>query len=285
MITILTPTYNREKLLVRLAESLLSQTSYDFEWLIVDDGSNDDTSKIIDRYKGECPFPVRIIYKENGGKHTALNVGFDEAKGDWVFIVDSDDWLESCCIDKVGALINEVGDEVGAVSMLRRFEDGSVIGHRFPGDLNDYIDRIDYEVKGDKADLFRMSALDGFHFPVFEGEKFMAESPLFIWLGARYKTKFVNYSGYICEYQASGLSGSSIKNRYRCYRSAMYVYEVQYKNLRSKKNKFKAAVNWWRFSFMRKKCDSESRVPLFYLLFGVCLIVNDVFKYGRESLK
>lgn len=280
MITILTPTYNRKILLQRLAESLMSQTTHDFEWLVIDDGSIDGTGNLINLLKEKTPFPVRYIYKENGGKHTALNIGFDEAKGDWVFIVDSDDWLERDCINKINALINEVGNEVGSISILKQFENGSVIGECFPDSIKTYIDRIDQEVAGDKADIFRKSALDGFRFPVYEGENFMAESPLFIWLGLNYKTYFKNFPGYICEYQESGLSDNSIKNRHRCYRSAMYVYEMQYMNLRSRRNKFKAAVNWWRFSYGKKTHRGSVRIPYSYSIFGFLLTMKDFFKYG-----
>ena len=274
MITVLTPTYNREKLLHRLAESLLLQSSHDFEWLVVDDGSTDNTKEIIAQYKGKFPFSVRYIYKDNGGKHTALNTGFDEAEGEWIFVVDSDDWLENDCVSKISLFIDQANNEVGAISILRRFEDGDIIGDNFPSNLKNYIDRIDQEVKGDKADIFRKSALDGFRFPVFEGENFMAESPMFIWLGLRYKTDFINYPGYICEYQESGLSGNSIKNRHRCYRSAMYVYEMQFENLKSKKNKFKAGVNWWRFSFFKEKFSLE-RVSLIYLVPAFFIFLKD----------
>lgn len=282
LITILTPTYNREATLARLADSLLAQTNYNFEWLIVDDGSSDGTEEVIDRYKNKSQFPVRLKKKENGGKHTALNLGFDEAEGDWVFVVDSDDWLEASCIEKVIGLTSQAGSNVGAVSILRRFEDGTVIGDRFQENLSNYVDRIDTEVKGDKADLFKKSAIASFRFPVFEGENFMAESPLFIWLGMRYETHFANYPGYITEYQRAGLSSNSVTNRYRCCRSAMYVYEMQYNNLRKRKNKFKAAVNWWRFACISKKGVYESKVPLFYYPFALIFIFYDIAKYGRS---
>ena len=99
MITILTPTFNRAHLLPRLFESLTHQTDFDFEWLVIDDGSTDGTS---DLFAGNtflsAPFPIRYYRQENGGKHCALNAGVKQAKGDFIFIADSDDWLlpQSC---------------------------------------------------------------------------------------------------------------------------------------------------------------------------------------------
>lgn len=92
-LTILTPTYNRGYILNRLYESLLNQTDNDFEWLIVDDGSTDDTLNIVESFKKENKLKIRYIRQENGGKHRALNVGICTIESDWTFIVDSDDYL------------------------------------------------------------------------------------------------------------------------------------------------------------------------------------------------
>ena len=99
MITILTPTYNREKTLKRAYESLLAQTNKDFEWIVVDDGSSDNTKSLIEGFINESKLDIRYIYKTNGGKHTALNVGTAEAKGELLLILDSDDYLSEDAIE------------------------------------------------------------------------------------------------------------------------------------------------------------------------------------------
>lgn len=95
LITIFTPTYNRAELLPRLHKSLQEQTNKNFEWIVVDDGSTDNTKEVIENIilQQENDFPIRYFYKENGGKHTAINRGVREANGDLFFIVDSDDIL------------------------------------------------------------------------------------------------------------------------------------------------------------------------------------------------
>jgi glycosyltransferase involved in cell wall biosynthesis len=79
--TIFTPTFNREHLLPRLYKSLCEQTYKDFEWLVVDDGSTDNTEILLKKYIAEADFPIRYISKSNGGKHTAINEGVRQAKG------------------------------------------------------------------------------------------------------------------------------------------------------------------------------------------------------------
>ncbi|MBQ7403876.1 MAG: glycosyltransferase family 2 protein [Lentisphaeria bacterium] len=92
--TIFTPSYNRAHTLPRLFDSLKKQTFQDFEWLIVDDGSTDETQKIIEEIqRSEKTFPIIYLKTENGGKHRAINLGLKHAKGTLFFIVDSDDYL------------------------------------------------------------------------------------------------------------------------------------------------------------------------------------------------
>ena len=93
MITIFTPTYNRAYKLSDLYESLLQQTCFDFEWLIIDDGSTDNTRDLIETFDANGKFPIRYFYKQNEGKQVAINYAAKEAQGEWVFIVDSDDML------------------------------------------------------------------------------------------------------------------------------------------------------------------------------------------------
>ena len=90
MITVITPTYNRKHTISKCYESLVKQTNDDFEWLVVDDGSTDNTKKLIDKYIKEKKINMRYIYKKNGGKHTALNVGINKAKGNLILILEKD---------------------------------------------------------------------------------------------------------------------------------------------------------------------------------------------------
>ena len=93
MITVLTPTYNRASLLINLYQSLIKQDFGAFEWVIVDDGSVDATTDIVDQFIQERQIAITYIIQANGGKHRALNRGVKEAKGELVLIVDSDDSL------------------------------------------------------------------------------------------------------------------------------------------------------------------------------------------------
>ena len=100
-ITVFTPSFNRAHLLSRLYDSLLKQTTNDFEWLIVDDGSTDDTETKVEEFINKGELPIRYYKQQNGGKHRAINTGVQLASGELFFIVDSDDGLVHDCIQKV----------------------------------------------------------------------------------------------------------------------------------------------------------------------------------------
>ena len=90
-VSIITPSYNRANLLPKAYESLKKQTSKDFEWIVVDDGSKDNTDEVVQKFISENQIEIKFIKKENGGKHTAVNRGVKEACGELVLILDSDD--------------------------------------------------------------------------------------------------------------------------------------------------------------------------------------------------
>lgn len=282
MITVLTPTYNREKLLNRLAKSLFDQTNYNFEWLIIDDGSSDNTEKLINSLKQDSPFIIRYIFKENGGKHTALNKGFKNAEGDWVLIVDSDDWLDLNCIETLSGHLKVLAKDIYAISFNRITETGRVLGGLQNENLTTYIERYENNITGDRADLLKKSVVESFVFPVFPGEKFMAESPFFIWFGKNFKTKFLNYNGYVCEYQSDGLSKKNVLNRHESPKSTLYVYSTQYNSFKTVTLKIRAAINWWRFRIAKQVNPDElsRRPPVVYSSIGFVLFSLDLMNYG-----
>jgi len=207
LISILTPVYNRSHLLEKLFQSLKSQTSHDFEWVIVDDGSTDDLNNKKNNFNTEL-FPVKYLYKNNGGKHTALNTGVDACNGKWVLIVDSDDLLTNDAIEQVKInveSINELGD---GVIFLKASPDLKVLGqpHKSPG-VRMHANTL-VAMKGDKAYLFKKSVFSEIKFPVHEDEKFVTES--YLWNKIFDKGKSyaigVNKVIYIAEYLPGGLT-------------------------------------------------------------------------------
>lgn len=278
MITVLTATYNRAHTLPRLYQSLLTQTNKNLEWLVIDDGSTDNTEKLIKKFIEDDSIEIRYLKKNNGGKHSALNLGFNEAKHEWILIVDSDDWLKNSAIDFMINESSKLDTSYNSLSTLRIYEDGSVIGSEHIVSRESHIDFTKGKVTGDKADLIRKSALKGFSFPEFESENFMAEEPMYLWLGSKGKTKFINYGGYVCKYLPEGLSDNSITNRHCCFNSTLFVYQSIYKTYPfSSIYKHRAAINWWRFRLFKNYQNEDFKAPIPYAPLGLVLYTKDQF--------
>ena len=111
-VTVFTPTYNRAYILERLYNSLKRQSIYDFEWLVIDDGSTDSTSQLLEKWKKEnLPFDIVYYKKDNGGKCRAINLGLQYARGELFLVVDSDDYLSEDAIEKITAWSNTIKEK------------------------------------------------------------------------------------------------------------------------------------------------------------------------------
>ena len=225
-LSIVTPTYNRAHTLGQLYNSLLMQTCNSFEWIVVDDGSTDDTENLIAAFKSEDKLDINYIYKENGGKHTALNTGIDKASGDMVIIVDSDDYLENHAVETITYYFEKYTDNknICGFSFLKTKTNGDNTGDKFLKDeeVSNYIDcRINSDIKGDKAEVFFTNVLKKYPFPVFNGEKFISEDIIWIEIAKKYDTVHINKSLYVCEYLEGGLTDSDKRLKFASPKGSM----------------------------------------------------------------
>lgn len=210
-VTVCTPTYNRAYILGDLYHSLQRQTCMDFEWLIVDDGSADDTKALVASWQGEeNPFPIRYVYQENGGKCRAINRGLKEADGRLFFTVDSDDYLTDDAIEKVIRWDGELpadGHFCGYVGN-RGTTPTQTPNRLFPGGYLDgtALDRYD-QVDGERAFVFYTEIHRKYLYPEFPGEKFLTEAVTWdLMAHDGYKMRFYNDIIWIWEYKDDGLT-------------------------------------------------------------------------------
>lgn len=208
-LTVFTPAYNRAALLPRLYESLLAQESGDFEWLVVDDGSTDDTPAVIRTFAKEGRIPVRYIRQENGGKHTAHNCAVQQARGDWFFCVDSDDWLAPGAVEHVLDALRRIEPEVSGLVGRKADQTGrslcAALSKAEP--CRGLYSLVRRSGGGEYALLFRTEVLREYSFPVIPGERFMTECVLYDRLELAGNTVCpLNEMLEICEYQPGGLS-------------------------------------------------------------------------------
>lgn len=242
LVTILTPTYNRADKLPFLYASLCAQTDPDWEWLVVDDGSRDDTAELVRGWKEPR---VRYLAQENGGKHRALNTGIAQITSQLTLIVDSDDTLLPEAVETAAEFDRKYGaarkeQKLCGFSFLRVDRAGAVNGGAFPKDefCSNYADaRVNAGDEGDKAEVFYTDVLKLFPFPEFEGEKFLPEDAVWMEMSREWNMIFANRRIMVCDYLEGGLtrSGRAMKihsPRGMMLRSAVYLASPQLKSPR-----------------------------------------------------
>lgn len=211
MVTIFTPTYNRRKELENLYESLLKQTNKNFEWLLVDDGSFDDTNEYINKILIKKKININYIYKENGGKQSAYNVGLKNAKGDIFFCLDSDEILSPKAIEIIVNDFKNVSGNIGGYSYNRAYitNKNKVIGTKFPKGVDSayYYDIYGkLGVTGDKLMVFKTKIAKKYPFPEIAGEKFVPEAVVFNRIAKNYRLGLSNEILSYTEYLPGGYS-------------------------------------------------------------------------------
>ena len=263
MVTVFTPTYNRAGLLHRLYDTLILQTYKNFEWVIVDDGSKDITKDVVNSFVKEGKLNIHYVLQKNGGKHRAINTGVGLAKGELFFILDSDDILPNNALELVVKTFQPIKHEMSfaGVSGIDGNFDGRIIGSGLPDDsidCNSVDIRYKFHVTGDMKEVFRTSVMKEFPFPDIEGEKFCPEALVWNRIAQKYKLRYFNKIIYKVEYQPEGLTSNIVKVRMKSPITSMMCYAEMLELNIPFKDKFKAAVNYWRF---RLCYNGNSRYP------------------------
>lgn len=223
--TVFTPTYNRGGVIERVYKSLCNQTFEDFEWVVVDDGSTDDTEIVMKSFLSEnSTFPITYKKKENGGKHTAINMASTIAKGKFFFIVDSDDYLLPRSLENIFLYIKQIEENglFAGVAGLRGNSFGAAWNQFGTGsgktntrhESKEYLDatsfdyRYKYKIYGDRAEVVRTELLKSHLFPEYAGENFVSEGVLWSALAHEgYLFRWFNTVVYITEeYRSDGLT-------------------------------------------------------------------------------
>lgn len=196
--TIFTPTYNRKKTLSRLYDSLINQTYKDFEWLIIDDGSRDNTFQLVKKWIREKKIKIRYIYQENQGKQKAWNKALGEAQGEYFIGIDSDDILvRDTNLEEITDELLEIKDNnevIGLRLLSVRNSDKNIDGGRFPHEGNYfwYDEFYKWKSKGERIDVFKLDIIKTYKFPEINECKFIPELYLYIQISKEYKFKYLN---------------------------------------------------------------------------------------------
>jgi glycosyltransferase involved in cell wall biosynthesis len=260
-LTVFTTTYNRAYCLHQLYESLCNQTSNDFEWLIIDDGSTDRTKELVDNWISENKISIQYFYKQNGGMHTGHNKAIEIIETELNVCIDSDDFMPIDAVEKINTFWEENKNEKYAgILGLDIYKDGSLASNKkFPSGLKagKYSQLYGkYNLKGDIKFVYKTKVLRGYpKYPVFENENFVPLGYKYLLIDQDYDMLFLNEPLCVVEYLPDGSTMNMIKQYFRNPKGFLHERNIRMVYSYTFKERFKNAIHFVSTSIMLKRMD------------------------------
>ncbi len=265
-LTVFTPAYNRAHTLRRTYESLCRQNCKDFIWLIIDDGSQDNTSELAKQWQTQDNgFEIRYVYKKNGGMHTAHNTAYEHIDTELNICIDSDDKLAPGAVEKILRKWEQVkGRGYAGIIALDSDLDGNIIGKGFPEGLTETTLSGYYAAggSGDKKLVYRTDIINRYPpYPVFEGEKYVALAYKYRLIDQNYKLAVLDDVLCNVEYQPDGSTGTMWRQYLKNPRGFAFWRKVCMQYPESKKRMILDCIHYCSSSFLSSDRHFISHSP------------------------
>lgn len=289
-LTVFTPAYNRAHTLPRTYQSLVEQECKDFVWMIIDDGSTDNTSELVKEWiKRNNGFEIRYIYKENGGMHTAHNVAYENIDTELNVCIDSDDAMAKDAVRKIldkWEVVREKG-YAGIIGLDADFSN-NIIGKGFPSELKEttVIGYYNNGGSGDKKLVYRTDIINQYPpYPVFEGEKYVALAYKYRLIDQQYKMAVLDEVLCNVEYQSDGSSMNMLKQYLKNPKGFAFWRKICMEYTDSKKRLFMECIHYVSSSIICKNkyfiSESPKKCMTFFAIpFGILLTI-----YIKKNVK
>lgn len=247
-LTVFTPAYNRAHTIGRTYESLCRQTCKDFCWLVVDDGSKDNTRQLVEGWIAEGKISIQYIYQENQGMHGAHNTAYRNINTPLNTCIDSDDFMPDDAVEKILACWREHGgDDVAGIIGLDVTEDGKVIGTRFPDGMTRTTLQGFYRAggRGDKKLVYRTDVIKRYpEYPLFEGERYVGLAYKYMLIDQDFQLITLNEPLVVVEYQQDGSSFNMFKQYWNNPRGFAFFRKAEMMTTDSLKRKLKVCTHY-----------------------------------------
>ena len=286
-LTVFTPAYNRAHTLPRTYQSLCCQTCKDFEWLIVDDGSSDNTRELIEGWTKENFIPIRYIYQANQGMHGAHNTAYRNITTELNTCIDSDDYMPDDAVEKIISFWKEKGsDKYAGIIGLDADVEGKLIGTPFPQNmvsttLGDFYARGG---RGDKKLVYRTDVIKKYpEYPIFEGEKYVSLGYKYQLIDQDYELLTLNEVLVNVEYQPDGSSMNMFRQYIRNPKGFSFIRKTSMQLAPTSKRRFIEAIHYVADSMLAKNKNFITESPRRALT--ICAIPLGVLLYSYIRLK
>lgn len=286
-LTIFTPAYNRAHTIGRTYESLCRQTSKDFCWLVVDDGSVDNTKELVGKWIKEDKIPIRYIYQQNQGMHGAHNTAYRNIDTELNTCIDSDDYMPDDAVEKSLSFWRQYGsDTVAGIIGLDATKDGKVIGAKFPKDLKTTTLRNYYENlhgSGDKKIIYRTEVIKKYpQYPLFEGESYVGLAYLYNMIDDDYELLVSNDVYAIVEYQDDGSSRGMWHQYWKNPKGFAFLRKFDMIQTKSWKRKIRDNIHYVSHSIRSKNNRFLMESPMKWLTF-FCVVPGIILYYINKN--
>ncbi|WP_378173668.1 glycosyltransferase family 2 protein [Aquimarina sp. SS2-1] len=292
-ITVFTPTYNRAYCLHKCYESLINQSNQDFVWLIIDDGSTDDTKALVASWMKEGKIDIQYHYQENQGMHGGHNAAYRLTETTLNVCIDSDDCMGEEAIEKILVAWEKIKDkpEFAGLVGLDADPEGKIIGTKIPEHIKEttlYDLYNVHKVLGDKKLVYRTEVVKKYPtYPIFEGERFVPLGYLYQLIDQDYKLLPINEVLCEVEYMQDGSSMNILKQYRRHPKGFAFSRKSRMKLAENFKDRFKNAIHYVSSAMFTKNSAfiSESPKKLTTILaipFGVLLNLYIRYKTKGE---
>lgn len=296
-ISILTPTYNRAGLLSRLYSSIIINSKFEIEvqWLIMDDGSTDNTKRLVNEFINEKIIEIQYFHQKNQGKMTAINNLVEKATGDIIIECDSDDWFVEGAFDKIRQAYDETRNrnDLYAMCFLKQDKEGHNIGKEFKKEETTMFDLYFKEGEdGEKALAFFTYVRKQYHHELEKEEKFVTEARMYHKMDKKYKMKCYNTPIMVCEYQKDGYT-KNITNIFSQNPNGYFAYFKELFEMPTKEIKFKKRLymikHYILFSYLTKQKKKVKQIKgvenkILFLIAYLPGILKSKSQYSRKKI-
>lgn len=266
-LTIFTPAYNRAYTLHKCYESLKRQTSDDFVWLIIDDGSTDNTKELVEKWIDEDRVPIRYHYQKNQGMHGAHNTAYSLIETELNVCIDSDDYLTDQAVENIVSFWKKNKcKNLAGIAALDGLSETKVLGDEFPEEVREstYWDIYHkYHLRGDKKLIYRTDLIKENPYPIFEGEKYVGLAYKYAKLDDNYQLALLNEIVCIVEYMEDGSSRNMLRQYRNNPRGFKFIRLEDMRNPRASiKFKFKSCIHYVSSCLILKEKNFVKASPL-----------------------
>ena len=264
-ITIFTPTYNRSYTIVRTYKSLCRQTCQDFEWLIIDDGSTDNTKELVQTWIKENKIPIRYIYQENQGMHGAHNTAYHNITTELNTCIDSDDYMPDDAVEQIIKFWKEnKGEQYAGIIGLDQDIQGQIIGTDFPEELKQTTLTGFYASggKGDKKLVYRTDIIKHYpDYPIFAGEKYVGLNYKYMLIDQDYPLLILNKPLVTVDYQPDGSSFGMYRQYWNNPRGFSFLRKEEMILTKSWKRRFMCCIHYVSSSIRSRNANFLKETP------------------------